>query len=108
MRTHRLLIMLIAYVAFDLADPVIPGAFSFEVENSPIEQTVRANRPRQHRSATVLQAAPSERRAEPRDNSVNCQSPSVVATAQLVTKWAPPHPAPRSALLAPAPSPDDH
>src|SRR5438309_2113500 len=55
MSAWRLLIVLIAYVVFDLADPLMPGAFSFEVEGSPIEEAVHANRPRQEQTAMAVQ-----------------------------------------------------
>jgi hypothetical protein len=106
MSAWRLLIVLIAYVVFDLADPMMLGAFSFEVEGSPIEEVVHANRPRQDKTAMAVHPAIPERRIEPRNDSFTRQHPAV--TAQPLTKWRPPHPAPRSALLAPAPSPDDH
>lgn len=104
MSARRRLIVLIAYVAFDLADPLMPGAFSFEVEASPIEEAVHANRPRQDKTVTAVRLP--ERSIEPRDDSFTRQCLAVLA--QPPTKRASPHPAPRSALLAPAPSPDEH
>jgi hypothetical protein len=106
MRAWRLLIVLITYVAFDLADPSMPGAFSLEVEDSPVDEAVHANRLRQDKTAMAVQPAIPERRIEPRNDSFTGQRLPV--TAQLLTKWTPLHPAPRSALLAPAPSLDDH
>ena len=106
MSAWRLLIVLIAYVVFDLADPLMPGAFSFEVEGSPIEEAVHANRPRQEKTAMAVQPTIPERPIEARNDAFIRQRLAV--TAQLLTKWTPHHPAPRSALLAPAPSPDDH
>jgi len=37
MRARRLLLLVFAYLVFDLADPILPGAFSFEVRDSEIE-----------------------------------------------------------------------
>jgi hypothetical protein len=106
MSARRLLIVLMAYVAFDLADPVMPGAFSFEVDASPIEEAIQANRLPKDTTPTAPLPAQPGRRTEPRDDSLTRQSLAVMA--QPLTRWAASHPAPRSALLAPAPSPDDH
>jgi hypothetical protein len=104
-RARWLLILLIAYLAFDLADPVLPGAFSFKVRDSLIEQAVHANRTCHDKTAIAVQPALPERSVEPRDDSFTRQRLAV--TAQPPTEGSSPHPAPRSALLAPARSPDD-
>ena len=44
MGARRLLILLAAYLAFDLADPTLPGAFSFEIRDSEIEEVVHVQR----------------------------------------------------------------
>lgn len=38
MVVRGLFVLLLAYVVFDLADPVLPGAFSFDVEDSEIDE----------------------------------------------------------------------
>ncbi|PYN72418.1 MAG: hypothetical protein DMD96_34685 [Candidatus Rokuibacteriota bacterium] len=101
-----MLIVLIAYLTFDLADPAMPGAFSFEFEDSPIEEAVHANRTRQDKTASAVQPALPARSVEPRDDSSTLRRRAV--RPQPLTKVASLHPGPRSALLAPAPSPDDH
>ena len=106
MSARRLLIVLIAYVVLDLADPAMPGAFSFEGEDSEIEQAVHANRPRQNKTTIAVPPALPERRVEPRDDPFTRQRLAVMA--QSVPRETSPHSAPRSALPAPAPSPDDH
>jgi hypothetical protein len=40
MRARKLFLLVLAYVAFDLADPVLPGAFSFEVKDSEVEEAI--------------------------------------------------------------------
>ena len=106
MRARWLLIVLIAYVAVDLADPVVPGAFSFEVDASPVEQAVHANRPRPDKTASAVPPALPECRIEPRADSLPLQRRAVLV--QPLTKGASLRPTPRSALLVPAPSPEDH
>ena len=64
MRVHRLLILLVAYVVFDLADPVLPGAFSFEVGDSRIEEAIHVPRHSQDKPVFADSAAPPDLRAE--------------------------------------------
>src|SRR5207244_3986197 len=66
MGARRLLILLAAYLAFDLADPTLPGAFSFEIRDSEIEEVVHVQRRSQDKAATAVRPAPPERRVEPR------------------------------------------
>src|SRR2546425_8523794 len=93
-------------LAFALPDPAMPGVFSFEFEDSPIEEAVHAIRPRQDKTASAVQPALPARSVEPRDDSSTLRRRAV--RPQPLTKVASLHPGPRSALLAPAPSPDDH
>src|SRR6266540_1292882 len=43
MKARRLLVLLTAWLSFDLATP-LPGAFEFEVQDSEIEQSVHVRR----------------------------------------------------------------
>src|SRR5213594_1973150 len=104
MGARRLLILLAAYLAFDLADPTLPGAFSFEIRDSEIEEVVYVQRRSQDKAATAVRPAPPERRVEPRDDSRQRMAVMEPPPRDV----SPPYPAPRSALLSPAPSPDDH
>ena len=106
MRARRLLLVALAYLVFDLADPVLPGAFSFEVRDSEIEEAVHGRRHSEDRQAVTARPAPPERRVEPREDSPTRQHPAV-GTAPPGDA-SPLHPAPRSALVVMAPSPDDH
>jgi len=106
MGARRLLILLAAYLTFDLADPTLPGAFSFEIRDSEIEEVVHVQRRSQDKAATAVRPAPPERRVEPRDDSRSRQRLAVVEPPPRNVSL--PYPAPRSALLSPAPSPDDH
>src|SRR5256885_6224147 len=69
MSARRLLLVGLAYLVFDLADPVLPGAFSFEVRDSEIEEAVHVRRRPEDRPAITVEPAPPERRVEPREDS---------------------------------------
>src|SRR5256712_13861447 len=98
MGARRLLILLAAYLAFDLADPTLPGAFSFEIRDSEIEEVVHVQRRGQDKAATAVRPAPPARLVEPRDDSRSRQPlPAVEPPPRNVSL---PHPAPRSALLS--------
>ncbi len=43
MRFRRILLLLTAWLAFDLATP-LPGAFEFEIHDSEIEHSLQAGR----------------------------------------------------------------
>src|ERR687887_1836387 len=100
MRTRRLLLVGLAYLAFDLADPVLPGAFSFDVRDSEIEEAVHVQRRPEDRRAVAARPAPPERRVEPRDDSLALQPRAAVRPPHLPA--APPRPVPRSTLRTPA------
>ena len=106
MSARRLLLVGLAYLVFDLADPVLPGAFSFEVRDSEIEEAVHVRRRPEDRRAVTAQPAPAERRGEPREDSPTRQHLGV--RAEPTGDTSPLHPAPRSALPVTASSPDDH
>src|SRR2546426_4428801 len=69
MSARRLLLVGLAYLVFDLADPVLPSAFSFEVRDSEIEEAVHVRRRPEDRPAITVEPAPPERRVEPREDS---------------------------------------
>jgi hypothetical protein len=106
MSSRRLLLVGLGYLVFDLADPVLPGAFSFEVRDSEIEEAVHVRRRPEDRQAVTAQPAPPERRVEPCEDSPT--RPHLAVRAEPTGGASPRHPAPRSALPVTAPSPDDH
>ena len=77
MRARRILLLLIAWVSFDLATP-LPGAFEFEIKDSEIEHSLQAGRESHVRQA----AAPS--RSIPRDR-VEIDRPSRASVAPAPT-----------------------
>lgn len=61
MRLRRILLLLTAWLAFDLATP-FPGAFEFEIEDSEIEESLQAGRDSHARRTTAsLRSTPRER-----------------------------------------------
>jgi len=62
---RRVLLLLTAWVAFDLATP-LPGAFEFEIQDSEIEHSVQAGREVQVERAAPSRATPRERIASNR------------------------------------------
>lgn len=64
MRTRRILLLLTAWLSFDLATP-LPGAFEFEIQDSEIEHSVQAGR-ETHAKRAPASSRPDERvRIEP-------------------------------------------
>jgi hypothetical protein len=57
---RRILLLLTAWLAFDLATP-LPGAFEFEIKDSEIEHSVQAGREVQVERAAASRATPRER-----------------------------------------------
>jgi hypothetical protein len=76
MRARRILLLLIAWVSFDLATP-LPGAFEFEIKDSEIEHSLQAGRESHARREAVSS------RSIPRDRvEVDRTSRAAVAPAR--------------------------
>ena len=60
MSARRILLLLIAWVSFDLATP-LPGAFEFEAEDSEVEESIHVRRHSHDREAAVRRALPRQR-----------------------------------------------
>ncbi len=69
MLARRVFLLFVAYLAFDLADPTLPGAFSFDAEDSEIEEAVHVQRRQEGKEAAATRPAPPQRRVEPRDDA---------------------------------------
>ena len=63
MRARRILLLLIAWVSFDLATP-LPGAFEFEIQDSEIEHSLQAGRESHTRRAVDASRSTPRERAE--------------------------------------------
>src|SRR5256885_16806319 len=106
MSARRLLILLIAYLVFDLVGPELPGAFSSEVRDSEPDEAVQVQRRSEDTAALAVLAAPPERRVEPRDDSLIRQRPAVAEPR--LRDMAPRRPGPPQARHGPPRSPADH
>lgn len=109
MRPRRLFLLLLAYLAFDLADPVLPGAFSFDVRDSEVEEAIHVQRRPQERKQVAGRPTSPERRAPSPDPARVSPRPST--RLERAPRREPP--VPRVARSAPvvsarASSPDDH
>jgi len=71
-KASRILLLLIAWVSFDLATP-LPGAFEFEIQDSEIEHSLQAGRESHARRAVDASRSVPRERAEP----VRLSRPSV-------------------------------
>jgi hypothetical protein len=106
MRTRHLFLLLVAYLTFDLADPVLPGAFSFEVRDSEVEEAVHVQRRSHSRETTAPRPAPEPGRPVRPDDSRPAPRPVMGVAHHAPPAWQ----APRSAVAAStlAPAADDH
>ena len=87
MRARRLLLLLIAWVSFDLATP-LPGAFEFEAEDSEIEESIHVRRHAHDREATARRALP--RRGLENEAPTHRAAPVVlIARALVADDWLP-------------------
>ena len=64
MRTRRILLLLTAWLSFDLATP-LPGAFEFEIQDSEIEHSLQAGRETHTKRATASARSTPRERVEP-------------------------------------------
>ncbi len=60
MRARRILLLLLAWLSFDLATP-LPGAFEFEIQSSEIEHSLQAGRESDIGPAPAASRSPRER-----------------------------------------------
>ena len=87
MRARRILLLLIAWVSFDLATP-LPGAFEFEVEDSEIEESIHVRRQSHDREAAARRALP--RRGLENEAPTHRVTPVVlIARAFVADDWLP-------------------
>ena len=63
MRTRRILLLLTAWLSFDLATP-LPGAFEFEIQDSEIEHSIQTGRESHDKRAAASQRSTARERVE--------------------------------------------
>ena len=87
MRARRILLLLIAWVSFDLATP-LPGAFEFEAKDSEVEESIHVRRHSHEREAGARRALPRQRR----ENEAPTYRPApavLIARALVADAWLP-------------------
>jgi hypothetical protein len=86
-RARRILLLLIAWVSFDLATP-LPGAFEFGVEDSEIEESIHVRRQSHDREAAARRALP--RRGLENEVPTHRMAPVVlIARVFVADDWLP-------------------
>jgi len=103
MRAPWLILAVSLYVALDVANPLMPGALTFGVEDSV--EVRQAERFRAHHDVVVPAATRASERARQADHQ-----PAVSRIAVSDVAWTPPAPVQRarSSLSSPIPSLEDH
>jgi hypothetical protein len=86
-RGHRILLLLIAWVSFDLATP-LPGAFEFEAEDSEIEESIHVRRHSHDREAAARRALPWQR-PENEAPTHRAASAVLIAWVFVADEWLP-------------------
>ena len=107
MRTRRILLLLTAWLSFDLATP-LPGAFEFEIQDSEIEHSIQAGRETQANRAAASSRSDARERVEPDRPSRPSATPASAIGSAGGDQWV------RQVRLAHRPSasrassPEDH
>jgi hypothetical protein len=106
-RARRILLLLTAWLSFDLATP-LPGAFEFEIQDSEIEHSLQAGRESHAKRVTVSARATRRDRVQPDRTTRPSVSPAPATAAAAAEDWI------RQVRLAHRPSsirassPEDH
>jgi hypothetical protein len=106
-RARRILLLLTAWLSFDLATP-LPGAFEFEIQDSEIEHSLQAGRESHAQRATAASRSTPRDRVEPDRATRPSVSPAPAIGAAAAESWV------RHVRLAHRPSstrassPEDH
>jgi hypothetical protein len=79
-RARRILLLLTAWLSFDLATP-LPGAFEFEIQDSEIEHSLQAGRESHAERATAASRSTPRDRVEPDRAPRPSVSPAIGAAA---------------------------
>ncbi len=88
MKARQLLVLLTAWLSFDLATP-LPGAFEFEVQDSEIEQSVHVRRESPGKRATASPRSTPRQRRE-LDPPTRLAAPPVPTVRQPIAgAWLP-------------------
>jgi hypothetical protein len=89
MKARRILILLLAWLSFDLATP-LPGAFEFEADDSEIEESIHVRREARGRRAAGTERVTPQARAEQQPTPTRrVTSPLPEARRSLGDEWLP-------------------
>ena len=86
MRARRILLLLTAWLSFDLATP-LPGAFEFEIQDSEIEHSLQAGRESHPERATAASRSTPRDRVEPDRATRPSVSPAPAIGAAAAEGW---------------------
>jgi len=85
-RARRILLLLTAWLSFDLATP-LPGAFEFEIQDSEIEHSLQAGRESHAERATAASRSTPRDRVEPDRATRPSVSPAPAIGAAAAEGW---------------------
>jgi len=105
-RARRILLLLIAWVSFDLATP-LPGAFEFEAEDSEVEESIHVRRHAHDREAAARRALPRQR-LENEAPTYRMAPTVLIARAFIADEWLPQVRLAHLPAASPSSSTEDH
>ena len=83
MSARRIILLLTAWLSFDLATP-LPGAFEFEIKDSEIEHSIQVDRQAQTKRTTASRSTVRERVEPERPARLMTPAPAIVAAPRDV------------------------
>ena len=86
MSTRRILLLLTAWLSFDLATP-LPGAFEFEIQDSEIEHSLQAGRETHAKRVTATSRSTPRERVEPDRSSRPPATPATLIASGAGDLW---------------------
>jgi hypothetical protein len=85
-RACRILLLLTAWLSFDLATP-LPGAFEFEIQDSEIEHSLQAGRESPAKRATAASRSTPRERGEPDRPARPSMTPAPAIRSAIGDVW---------------------
>jgi len=106
-RTRRILLLLTAWLSFDLATP-LPGAFEFEIQDSEIEHSIQTGRESHDKRAAASQRSTARERVEHARPARAVAPPAPSAHRPTGDGWLPQVRSAHLPSAGHAPSSEDH
>jgi hypothetical protein len=85
-RARRILLLLTAWLSFDLATP-LPGAFEFEIQDSEIEHSLQADREAPAKRAAASSRSTRRARVEPDRQARPSATPGSAINSPTGERW---------------------